>query len=178
MADENNRVRHLIKKYRVHFKLSQPDLVKLTDIRQSTYRGMEEGTSIVDLERINKIAKVYGLKLWEFINPEQEIPDFEYLAAKTKKLILAKGTNKNTVKYSNIQLPKNIEIVLNSGKLPKEFTPTDIWELLPPAIRDKIASIRVTDSLKKGSLSKKIEYTGKKRGHQKLYKLIKDKPEQ
>lgn len=175
--DENNRVRNLIKKYRVHFKLSQPDLVKLTDIRQSTYRGIEEGTSTVDFEKTNKIASIYGLKVWEFINPEQEIPDFEHLAAKTKKLIRSKDTNKNGVKYANLQLPKHIEVVLKSGNLPQEFTATDIWELLPPAIKEKISPIRITDSLKKGALRKKVEDTGRKRGHQKLYRLIESQPE-
>ena len=147
--DENKRIRTLIKTYRLSFELTLSDLVQLTHIKQSTYRGMEIGSSAIDFNKINKVAKVYGLPLWEFINPNQEIPEFANLDAKTKELILSKNANSNQRKQPNPQLSKHIEEVLHSGNLPREFTSSDIWALLPPKIKERIPSYRVTDSLKK-----------------------------
>ncbi|MCL8537666.1 helix-turn-helix domain-containing protein [Chryseobacterium gallinarum] len=168
---ENQRFRNIIKKYRESFNLSQNDISMLIGITQSVYKAVENGRGTIDLDKADMIAKVYGLRYWELVHPSRKSIEVEKLPVKTKKLVLARKHVKRTPKNRELQLPEKINAIFSSGKLPREFTSSDIWSLLPTSVRDQVKTIRITDTLKKGSLRNLVEETGEKRSHEKLYRL-------
>ncbi|AQX00492.1 helix-turn-helix domain-containing protein [Elizabethkingia anophelis] len=171
MESENQRIKDIIKIYREHFKLTRVNIAILSGLKKSAYTALEMGTGNIDFDKINAISKIYGLQIWEFINPKQKIPALEELPFETKKLALAQKDRTVYTKNSNLKLPEKIKIILNSGELPTEFTASDIWKLLPGDVRKNIKTTRITDTISRESFSKVIDFTGKKRGKEKIYKL-------
>ncbi|MCF3109569.1 helix-turn-helix domain-containing protein [Niabella sp. CC-SYL272] len=171
MISENQRFRNIIRKYREHFNLTQNDMAKLMGIKESAYRMMENGRGNIDMDKIQLIARVYGLKTWELINPAQRIPGQEQLPPQTRKLVVANKDIIRVPRDMGLQLPEKINSVLDSGKLPEEFTSSDIWSLLAENTRKKVKTTRITDLLTKGTLKAKVEETDSKRSREKLYRL-------
>lgn len=171
MADENERYRKISKNYRKHFGLSQEDVAELMNIKQNAYSAMETGRGDIDLEKADKIAKVYGLRYFQMGDPKQRVPSIENLPSKTKKRALERQAEGKKSRNDELQLPIKVTDILNSGKLPQKFTSADVWELLPEEIKKKVKAIRITDLFNKGQLKNIVEETGEKRGREKLYRL-------
>ncbi|WP_426476084.1 helix-turn-helix domain-containing protein [Chryseobacterium sp. CBSDS_008] len=171
MNSENQRIRNIIKDYRHHFKLSRENIIALSGLNRSSYTSIELGTGNVDFDKVSAISEIYGLQIWEFINPKQKIPTLEELPLATKKLVINQKDKVIYTKRNNLNLPKKIKIILNSGELPVEFTASDIWKLLPGHIKKDIKTIRVTDIISRKSFSQIVYPIRKKRGRENLFKL-------
>lgn len=171
MVSENQKFRKLIKRYRKHFKLSQGDVAEFMNIKQNTYSAMETGRADIDLDKADTIARVYGLRHFQMLDPKQKTPKIESLPPRTKKRVLERKAEGKKLRNDELELPKQVMEVFKSGKLAEKFTSSDIWGLLPNNIKSQIKSTRITDLFSKGELKDKIEYTGKKRGREKVYRL-------
>lgn len=169
MDSENNRIRLLIKQYREHFKFSQNDIVKLTGLTQSAYSSLETGKGNIDFDKTNLVSNVYGLKVWEFINPKQKIPTLDSLPNATKKIAL-KNKSKPKGNY-HLDLPEKIKIILGSGRLPTTFTVNDIKNLLAENIQSDINASRITTTIKRIQFEELYEVG--KSGKSKLYSIRK-----
>lgn len=161
-------------RYLKHFGLTTADISKLIKSNTDAIVEVLEGEKGIVLKTAEKISwMVFGIRYYEFGNPKFPFPKKKSLPKATQEAIVArrkKGTsqfNRNT----DLNLPIHINDVLDSGKLEHEFTSSDVWSLLPESIQGQIKSIRITDLFSKGELRDKIEYTGKKRGREKVYRL-------
>ncbi|QIY83000.1 helix-turn-helix transcriptional regulator [Chryseobacterium sp. NEB161] len=169
MNSENSRIRLLIKRYREHFKFSQNDIVKLTGLTQSAYSSLETGKGNIDFDKTNLVSNVYGLKVWEFINPKQKVPTLDSLPNTTKKIAL-KNKSKPKSNY-HLDLPEKIKIILRSGRLPTTFTVNDIKNLLKENIQSDINASRITTTIKRIQFEELCEVG--KSGKSKLYSIRK-----
>ncbi|MCT3733711.1 helix-turn-helix transcriptional regulator [Elizabethkingia anophelis] len=168
---ENQRIRSLLKQYRKYFKLSQNEIAKLSGLTQSAYSSIEIGKGNIDFDKVDSIAKIYGLRVWELIHPNQKIPKLSELPLKTRNLVILLEQKGGGIRNSNLNLPKRIKMVLDTNELPLEFTASDIWKLLPNEIREDIKTTRITDTISRDAFSQLINFTGKKRGREKIYRL-------
>lgn len=172
LGTENLKFAKKIEGFRLYFKLSQNDMASLMGITHSVYKSLEKGKG-VDLDKIDLIARVYGLRYWEFLNPDLKIVNEGNLPAATRKLVIDRKDTKRNLKGNELHLPEKVKAVLFSGKLDPEFTASEVYKLLPKKTKEIINSGRVTDALTKGMISKMIEETGEKRSREKLYRLKK-----
>lgn len=56
-----------IKKYREGSKMSQLELASILEVDQSNVCLWEKGKTTPTLQNLEKIAEVFGLKLWAFL---------------------------------------------------------------------------------------------------------------
>lgn len=171
MANENQKFRNLIKGYRKHYGLSQDDIAELIGIKQNAYSAMETGRGDIDLDKADRVAKVYGLRHFQMLDPKQKMPLIEDLPQRTRERVLERKIKGKKARNDELELPKRIITIFKSGKLREEFTSSNVWDLLPENIKGQIKSTRITDLFKKGDLKDKVEETGEKRGREKVYRL-------
>lgn len=157
--------------YRKHFLLTLQDLDVLLRPLNLIYTGVESGKRTLTLALAEGIASVYGLSYCEMTTKNYPIPSIENLPAATKELVLERQSAGKKPRNEDLTLPKHVSGILNSISFPLEFTSSEIWGLLPNNIKSQIKSTRITDLFSKGELKDKIEYTGKKRGREKVYRL-------
>jgi Predicted transcriptional regulators len=159
-----------MKRYRKHYRLSQEDVADLIGIKQNAYSAMETGRVDVDLDKAEAISKVYGIRFFQMADPKQKIPKIEDLPARTRKRVLERKAE-GKKQRDDLQLPKYISGVFESGRLPEKFSSFDVLSALPPEIQKKVKPARITDLFKKGILKNRVEDTGEKNGRVKLYRL-------
>lgn len=169
MKSENSRVRRIIIKFREHYNFEQKHVIKLSGFSQSKYQKLEAGVGNIDFDDTKVISLVYGLEVWEFINPNQKYPSISKLPPETKALA---ELRKDKILLSKFDIPAEIMKVLQSGKLNPEFTTTEVHALLPDTIRENIETSRVTDTLNK-TLTSLVIKTNKKLGANFIYVLNK-----
>lgn len=170
-SSEVKRFLELSIKYRKHFLLTLQDLDTLLMPFGLIYTGVESGKRTLTLALTEGIAKVYGLSYCQIITPNNSIPKIDDLPTQTKARVLERESEGKKMRNEELALPRHVWYIMKSTKLPKEFTSSDIWKLLPLDIQGQVKSIRITDLFKKGELKDKVQDTGEKRGREKLYKL-------
>ncbi|MGC1633715.1 MAG: helix-turn-helix transcriptional regulator [Gelidibacter sp.] len=169
MKPENSRVRRIIREFREHYNFEQKHVIELSGLSQSKYQKLEAGVGNIDFDDAKTISSVYGLEVWQFINPNQVHPTISSLPIQTREL--AKEL-KDKVLLSKFDIPAEIATILQTGKLNHEFTTSEIRTLLPQKIRDNIETSRITDVLAK-KLAPLVTKTNKKLGTNFIYVLNK-----
>ncbi|PWG78095.1 helix-turn-helix domain-containing protein [Pararcticibacter amylolyticus] len=154
-----------IQKYLDHFGLKQGDLGKLIGTGATDIRDILSFKRSVGLSRADRIAKVFGLRYYELGNPGHSFPTFNDLPARTRNSIEKREQAEEPEIERNVglRLPDHVQQVLLSGRLPEEFTSSDILQLLPENIKTQIQSIRITHLLNNGKLRNSVENTKKVR---------------
>ncbi len=169
MQSENQKIRDLIRRYREYFKCSRREIAHLTKLKEPLYTSIESGTGNIDFDRTATIAKIYGLSLLDFINPKQKIPQIESLPSATKKLVLENKNKQIAITNIDLNLPEKIRLILDSKKLPKQFTTKDIKSLLPQNVQEVIATSRIADTIIRKGFEDLVEVG--KIGKSKLYEI-------
>lgn len=173
MITENNRIRAIIKQYREQFKFTQKEIAKLCGLTQSAYSAIEIAKGNIDFDKVHAIANAYGITIWDFINPNNKIPEVKDLPEATKIIALVKKDKVISSGKTDLNLPQRIMKIINSNKLADQFTSSDIWKMLPTEVRDSIKTTRVTDAISREAFRNVIVFTGQKRGREKVYQKIK-----
>lgn len=171
MTLSNINLRQRMKEYRTHFHLTQQDFAMLIGWDQPIYSAMELGRRNIDLDKINLIAKIYGVEGWEFVRSETAIPQLKELPRQTRNLVVMRMKEGKDPRNTGIRLPTEIKAIMFSGKLPAEFASTDIYKLLSNDKKAQTNPYRISDALNRGSIKMLIVDLGKKRGKEKLYRL-------
>lgn len=167
MESENQKIRDLIRKYREHYKCSRKEIAHLTKLQETLYTSIESGTGNIDFDRTAIIAKIYGLSLLDFINPKQKIPKIEFLPTATKKVVLKNKDKQISISNIDLKLPEKIRLIIDSKKLPKQFTTKDIKCLLPQNLQEVITTSRIADTITRKGFEDLVEVG--KIGSSKLY---------
>src|SRR5690606_37176237 len=80
----------LAKKFRLKFKLSKKELASLSHMSPSEYGSLEKGSTNYNVEKLQKVASVYGLLYYQFGNPNCEFPEFGELPDATREIIISR----------------------------------------------------------------------------------------
>lgn len=156
------------------YGLEEGDLGKLIGTNATDIRNIVSLKKTLGIKRANKIASVFGMKYYQFGNPNVKLPAKDKLP-KSTILAIEERINKgpSTVEIDKeLNLPIHTIEVLSTLDILSEFTPKSIYEKLPEDIKSKVESNRITVLFKTGSLRNYVEYTNKKKGNSHVFKFI------
>lgn len=159
-----------IKKYLKHFKMLTSDLGAQIGTEATDIRRIIEYEKSVGIKRAERIAGVFGLRYYEFANPDHPLPLLKELPQKTQKVIeerKIKGYKVNSRK-ANLNLPRYLKALIERGELDQPTTSRQLLEKLPPVIQEQIKfqPRRISDVLGKTEGIEKVGKIGKERLYQ------------
>ena len=110
------------------------------------------------------------MKNYQIANPKHRKPSIKKLPVETQEAIFDienEGTKPREV-HKKIDLGKEIDKLINAGKLNNPITAKKLLELLPDAVREHIndESIRITDFLGRPPRSKRVKIVDKPEGEE------------
>ncbi|RNL83714.1 XRE family transcriptional regulator [Sinomicrobium pectinilyticum] len=168
--NENKRLRDVFKEYRLHYKLTQEVVEQLAKLKKNQYSRIESGKQTPTPQEIENIANVYGLHNFQIMNPKQRKPSIKKLPLETQKAILdiEKAGTKPKREHKKIDLGKEIDKLIDDGKLNNPITAKKLLEFLPVAVREDInnESMRITDLLCRSPRNKRVKIVDKPEGEQ------------
>lgn len=156
------------------YGLEEGDLGKLIGTNATDIRKIISLDTTLGLKRANKIAAVFGMKYYQFGNPNIKLLVKDKLPKRTILAIderIKSGPSTGGID-TELNLPIHTIEVLSTLDLLSEFTPKSIHEKLPEDIKSKVESNRITVLFKTGSLRNFVEYANKKEGTSHIYKFI------
>ena len=152
-----------LEKYLSRFQLIVADIARLTNSNTDAIDEVFDGKKGIVLKTAERISNIFGLRYFEFGDPNFPLPQIDKLPMATQKAILErkKKGSPEIVRNNDLNLAVHIKGVLTSGLLENEFTSSQLLKLLPVDISSQITSRRITDLFRKGELKDKVEDTGK-----------------
>lgn len=163
-----------IKEALAFYGLEEGDLGRLIGTNATDIRHIITLKRTLGLKRANKISSVFGMKYFEFGNPDIKFISKEQLPKKTFDAIamrIKKGPSDNVID-TELNLPLHTMVVLKGLKASSEFTAKRVYEQLPNEIKSKVEASRLTVLFKTGSLRKYVEYANKIENKRHVYKFI------
>ncbi|MEH6307831.1 hypothetical protein RYH73_19410 [Olivibacter sp. CPCC 100613] len=168
--------------YMKKFGLEPIDIAYLAKSAKKNIIAVLNYTGSLELETLEAISQIFGLKYYQFGNPDFPIPSFESLPDKTKERIAyRKKAGKPVLKvYTSLELTEKISEVLSEYKTGYVFLPSEIGNKVNSKFDLGLTDFKqITDRFKK-DLQGIVEKTGEinkiegKRGRpEEYYKLIK-----
>jgi len=153
----------ILKKYMKKFCLEPIDIAFLSKVNRKTIDAVLAGTGGIELDSVDEISLIFGLRYFEFGNPDFEIPSFDSLPEATKARIVFRkkeGPHEET-SYDQRLLNEKITIVLSSYKKGDEFLAEHIVTNLFETFKEKVTISEVATRLS-NSLHEYVVKTDKK----------------
>lgn len=168
------------------FGLESLDIAFLSGVNKKTIDAVLNRTGGIELKSLESISCIFGLRYFQFGNPDFDISQFDSLPEETKVRIAfrkADGQHINT-DYDHPLLNEKIKIILTNYNIGDEFLSEDIVREMLKVFKEKVSTSKVTkrlvNSLSEYALQTKKTYKvkGKKGRKPMYYKLIKEIPYQ
>ena len=180
-----NEFARTLQKYMQKFGLESVDIAHFINSTTNHIDSLLDGTGTVELDTADKIARVFGLRYYEFAHPKQKTPAEDSLPELTKKRIIFRkktGPHQRT-NYQTRALNEKIIVILAGYEKDDEFLSTDILKALRAKFEEAFTTSEVTKRLT-SHMTDYVEQTDRKdnsksgRGRKPYYfKLIKPIPE-
>ncbi|RQO66815.1 hypothetical protein DBR40_21405 [Pedobacter sp. KBW01] len=171
----------ILKKYLKTFKLESIDIAYLVQTKKDVIDGVLKNEKGIVLYTLEQIAQIFGLRYFEFGNPNYPIPSFDSLPAKTKQRIAYRkkvGPPKE-VTYKQSDINDQIKEILARHKIGDQFLAEEIAKQILEKFGNSYSVTEIVNRFKK-SFKSNIEKTEKKdtsretRGPKPLfYRLVK-----
>src|SRR5690606_28150590 len=169
-----------------NFGMESVDISFLSGVNRKTIDAILEVTGGIELDSLEAISRVFGLRYFEFGNPEYEAPSLVTLPEKTKNRISLRkkvGPSK-PIHYEIRLLREKIIILLAKFNLGEEFLSTDIrnqfTEEFDEQVKTSEVSLRLNKYLSEFTLNISKENKNKVKGKvgrkANRYRLIKEIP--
>lgn len=149
-----------IKACLIHYDMPEGDLGKLIRTGVTDIKNIFNFSRVVGFKKAEQIANVFGLRYFEFGNPDFDFLDFDKLPPETQQVILDRK-NKGYDEPKGLRLNTHIDRALSSGALKEEFTSEDVLMLFPDEIKIQTQANRITHLFKTGKFTSQVENTGK-----------------
>lgn len=153
----------ILAKYLKIFKLESIDIAYLIKTKKEVIDGLLTNQKSVVLYTLEQIAKIFGLRYFEFGNPHHPMPSSDTLPEKTKERIAYRKKEGPSVEttYSSSDINSHINSVLSSYKIGNEFLAEEITSKISQEFGKTYTVSEVINRFK-SSFSKNIEKTVKK----------------
>lgn len=125
----------ILRKYMKTFSLETIDIAYLANSNKRTISSVLDNLGSLQLETAEAIAKSFGLRYYEFGNPNHPIPSFNSLPEKTKQRTTyrKKEGPAKEITYTSSDINSCISEVLSTYKVDDEF----LAEEIANSIREK-----------------------------------------
>lgn len=167
-------------KYMEIFGLESIDIAYLSKVNRKTIDALLAGTGGIELESVDEISLIFGLRYFQLGNPSFAIPSFDSLPQATKSRIAFRkkvGPHHET-NYSTVLLNEKIIIILAEYKKGDEFLAENIVKGLARSFEENFSTSevgkRLTESMNEYVAKTTKQYTERKeRGPKPFYfKLV------
>ncbi|WP_134091134.1 hypothetical protein [Olivibacter sp. XZL3] len=172
----------ILSQYMDAFGLADVDIAFLIGSNKDAIIGLLDGTRGAVLKTLESISQIFGLRYFEFGNPNHSMPNFDSLPDRTKERIAYRKKVGHPVPktYTSLDLTEKISVVLSEYKVGYVFLPSEIGNKVDSKFNLGLTDYKqITDRFKK-DLEGIVEKTGKtnkvegKRGRpEEYYRLIK-----
>lgn len=160
-------------KYLNKFGLIEADLAYLIKSNSNDIDDIITGSKSVGLKKAERIANVFGVKYYEFGNPNHDLPTISDLPNKTQEAIASRKTKGVSERNYEKKISENLDKIINETDLLHYPVKAENIRLkLPEEIRDTVNASRISDLLTKGGRKEIITVVGKE-GNANLYQLKK-----
>lgn len=118
----------ILAKYLKIFKLESIDIAYLIRTKKDVIDGLLKNEKSVVLFTLEQIAQIFGLRYFEFGNPNHPIPSFDSLPEKTKLRIAQRKKEGPAIEttYTTSEINDQIKKVLSGYNVGDEFLAEDI----------------------------------------------------
>ncbi|MEC3881616.1 hypothetical protein [Parapedobacter sp. 10938] len=148
--------------YMDYYGLYGVDIKKLLKATTDIVKDLKNGKNGPTITKAESISQIFGLRYYQFVDPEVSPLPKEELPAATITAIDDRNENgppESRGSYNSLNLKHFIINALVDFKDRKEFLPSDVYEVLPEELKSKLKSpIRVT-GLFSNELKKNVEKT-------------------
>src|SRR5690606_3309484 len=134
-----------LKRYLQVFKLEPIDIAFLINTKKEVIEGLLSGKKGVVLKTLELISQVFGLRYFEFGNPNHPMPSSDSLPETTKDRIAFRekeGPHEDTT-YNAVLLNEKITVVLNNYKKGDEFLAEHIVKGLSKMFKESYSTSEV-----------------------------------
>lgn len=176
----------ILERYMKEFGLETLDIAFLASVNKKTIDAVLNRAGGIELDSLEAISQIFGLRYFQFGNPDFKLTSFDSLPEKTKTRIVFRkkeGTHKRTT-YDQRLLNEKITIVLTKYDKGDEFLSVHIANQLFETFKEKVTTSevgkRLVNSLNEYVFQTKKKYGGKESKGRKPYyfRLIKKIPAQ
>jgi len=153
----------ILRKYMKKFSLEAIDIAYLANSVKRTISSVLDNSGSLQLETAEAIAQSFGLRFFEFGNPNFPIPSFESLPEKTKQRIAyrKKEGPAKAITYTSSDINEQINKVIKSYAAGDEFLAEDIANSILEEHGESYSVSQIIDRINK-SFKGKIEKTERK----------------
>lgn len=135
----------ILRKYIKKFGLDPIDIAFLSKVNKKTIDAVLAGTGGIELNSVDEISLIFGLRYFEFGNPDFEMPSFDSLPEATKARIAFRekeGPHQDTT-YNTVLLNEKIMVVLAEYKKGDEFLAEHIAKGLLETFKESFSTSEV-----------------------------------
>lgn len=174
----------ILERYMRKFGLETIDIAFLAIVNKKTIDAILNKTGGIELDSLEAISQIFGLRYFQLGNPGFKMPSFDSLPEKTKTRIVFRekeGTHKETT-YDQRLLNEKITVVLTKYDKGDEFLSkhiaTQLFETFKENVSTSEVGKRLVNSLNEYVFQTKKKYNGKESKGRKPYyfQLIKKIP--
>ena len=148
--------------YMDYYGLYGIDIKKLLKATTDIVKDLKNGKNGPTITKAESISQIFGLRYYQFADPDVSPLPKERLPAATITAIDERNENgppESRGSYNSLNLKQSIMNALVDFKDRKEFLPSEVYEVLPEELKSKLGSaIRVT-GLFSNELKKNVEKT-------------------
>jgi len=172
----------ILTKYMKKFGLEPIDIAYLAKSAKKNIIAVLNQTGSLEIETLEAISQIFGLRYYQFGDPNFSLPKFESLPDRTKERIIHRKEVGQPIPktYSSLELKEKITNVLSDYHVGSIFLPSELGNKINTKFDLGLSDFKqITDRLKK-DLHGIVEKTGKKnkvkgkRGRpEEYYRLVK-----
>lgn len=173
----------ILKQYMRKFRLVAVDIAFLIKSNKDVIEGLLESEKGVVLKTLETIAQIFGLRYFQFGNPDFPMPEYDSLPQKTKDRIIFRKEQGISIPttYNNLDLTNKIIKTLSNYSQGDEFLASELGEKINTTFEFNLVDFKQITGRLNNELSEFLVKTGKtlktegKRGRpEEYYRLIKE----
>ena len=164
-----------LKAYRTVAGISQGDLASALMKQQPYIVSIEKGDTGVGIAKMVEISSYFGVKYYQFADPNFPIPKKEELRTNIRDYLTLNNIDPSYL--DNDESPgysKNMDIYLSTNMLSEAKTSYEIAQDYKIMFQEEIKPSKVSDILSKGGRKKLVDIFKPKVGRGNLYQLKRD----
>jgi hypothetical protein len=154
----------ILQYYMDYYGLYNIDIKNLLSTTTDIVKDLKTGKNGPTIKKADSIACLFGLKYYEFANPDFPLLEKEKLPPATRAKIDQRkeiGPPKSR-QYNKLDLNHSVLNALKGFKDKKAFLPSEVFDTLPEDLKTKLGSATRVTGLFSDELKENVEKTGNK----------------
>lgn len=153
----------VLRRYMKKFSLEPIDIAYLANSIKKNIASLLGGNGSLQIETAEAIAQAFGLRYFQFGNPDTPIPSLKHLPEKTKQRIAYRKKEGPAVEttYSPSDINHQIDDALSTYKQGEEFLVQDIAKTILKEHKEVYSVSQIADRISK-SFKERVEKTERK----------------